>query len=132
MISIPHFLALFQNSINMSLFNHFKMENPILNAIMTTIGLSFMTYIARQFQEYDVLNVNWQSLNFKYWFFKKNMVILEGKKSTYSSGYDKHIFSSSLFSDRFNATWNYIIKNIENNKSIYEIKELPSPTAGPY
>ena len=132
MISIPHFLAIFQNSINMSLFNHFKMENPIFNAIITTIGLSFMTYIARQFQEYEILNINWQSFNLKYIFFKKNMVILEGKKSTYSSGYDKHIYSSSLFTDRFNATWNYIIKSIKDNKTIYEIKELPGPSGEPF
>ena len=132
MMNFPYFLATFQNSIHMSLFSYFKTSNPILNAIITTFGLAIMSYLVRQMQDYDVLNINWHSLNFKYWFFKKNMVILEGKKSTYSSGYDKHIFSSSLFTDRFNATWNYIIKNIESNKSIYEIKEMANPTSGPY
>lgn len=132
MMNFPYFLATFQNSIHMSLFNYFKTSNPILNAIITTFGLAIMSYVVRQMQDYDVLNISWNSLNFKYLFFKKNMVILEGKKSTYSSGYDKHIFSSSLFTDRFNATWNYIIKNIESNKSIYEIKEMANPTTGPY
>jgi DNA polymerase III delta prime subunit len=132
MINFPYFLATFQNSIHMSLFSYFKTSNPILNAIITTFGLAIMNYLVRQMQDYDVLNINWNSLNFKYWFFKKNMVILEGKKSTYSSGYDKHIYSSSLFTDRFNATWNYIIKSIKDNKTIYEIKELPGPSGEPF
>jgi len=121
------FFAFFQNSIQMSLFNYLKTGNPILNAIITTFGLALMSYIVRQFSDYDLKSINFSSINLKYLFFKKCMIILEGKRSTYSSGYDKQIFSSSLYTDRFNATWNYIIKNIENNKTIHEIKEFPNP-----
>lgn len=121
-----------QNSVHMSFFDHFKTSSPMVNALITTFGMVFISYIVRTIQEYQFQSVNFSFASLKYLFFKKNMVILEGKKSTYSSGYEKHIFSSSLYTDRFNATWTYIIKNVAHNDSIYEIKELPSSNSDPY
>lgn len=118
------FLSSLQNSINMSLFSYLKISSPFINVIISTFGLSLMSYFARVMQDCDLKKFNITSVNLKYLFFKKNMVIIEGKKSTYSSGYERSIFVSSLYSDRFNALLSYIIRNIENNGSIYEIKEI--------
>jgi hypothetical protein len=126
MLSFPHHSSLFQNSINMSLFDYFKTESPVFNAIITTFVLSLMGYIARQVQDFDFQNINtsFSIIHLKYLLYKKNIIILEGKKSTYSSGYEKNICVSSLYSDRFNDMLNLIMNTFENNPSVYEIKEL--------
>ena len=121
-----------QNSVHMAFFDHFKTSSPFVNAVITTFGMVFISYIVRTLQEYEFRGYGFSLVSLKYLLFKKNMVILEGKKSTYSSGYDKHIFSSSLYTDRFNAMWTYIIKNIASNASIYEIKEVPSSNGDTY
>jgi len=110
----------------MSLFDYFKTESPVLNAIVTTFMLCIVGYIGRQIQDFDFQNINtsFSIMHLKYLFYKKNMIILEGKKSTYSSGYEKNICVSSLYSDRFNAILNLIMKTFEDNNSVYEIKEL--------
>ena len=132
MYNISYFLAMLQNRLHMSFFDHFKTSSPFVNTIITTFGMVFISYIVRTLQNCEFQGCEFSLVSLKYLLFKKNMVILEGKKSTYSSGYDKHIFSSSLYTDRFNAMWTYIIKNIRSNESIYEIKELPSPNGDPY
>jgi chaperone BCS1 len=59
-------------------------------------------------------------------FYKKNTIIIEGKRSSIISSYNFTHCESSIYSDRFKAIWHYIINNIENNKSIYRIKEAHS------
>jgi hypothetical protein len=58
-------------------------------------------------------------------FYKRNIIILEGKRccstATFSNGRQ---FISSSYSNRFKALIEYIIQNIENNKTIYSIKEI--------
>jgi DNA replication protein DnaC len=132
MHNISYFLAMLQNSVHMSFFDHFKTSSPFVNAVITAFGMVLISYIVRTLQDYEFRGYGFPLVSLKYLLFKKNMVILEGKKSTYSSGYDKHIFSSSLYTDRFNAMWTYIIKNIASNASIYEIKEVPSPNGDTY
>jgi hypothetical protein len=58
--------------------------------------------------------------------FKKNEIVIEGKRSSITSGYSLTLNVSSLYSDRFKALWNYIILNIDKNSSIYRIKEAHS------
>ena len=135
MQNMSYILSLFQNSIQMSIFNYVKTNNPIINSIFTTIALVLINYLVKVLQDCSLNDSNlrnifvWNS-NLKHFFYKKNMIVLEGKKSTYSSGYEKNLFVSSLYSDRFNAIWNYIIKNIENTTSIYEIKEIGGASLG--
>jgi len=126
-----YFSEIFNKSIQLSFFDYFKTRNPLINTLITTFGFAFMSYLVRKIQTSD-FNVDLSSINLKHLFFEKNMVILEGKKSTYSSGYEKNIFVSSLYSERFNAILNYIMAHIENNKSVYQIKEIagPMPTHG--
>jgi len=59
-------------------------------------------------------------------FYKKNMITYEGKKTFTISQYDCIGASSSDFSNRFNAIWEYIMDNLEINPSVYEIKEFHS------
>ena len=63
------------------------------------------------------------NLQIKSIFYKRNVVILEGKKSSTTSAYSHTLTTTSSYSARFKAIWNYIINNIEKNKTIYQIKE---------
>lgn len=120
----------FQNSVQMSFFTYFKTDNPIINSIIAMIGLSLMSYIVRILQDMNLENnILFYDWDVKKLFFRKNVVILEGKKSTCSYGYSKNMSVSSLYTYRFNAIWNYIITRVENNKTIYEITEISTGTS---
>jgi DNA replication protein DnaC len=67
--------------------------------------------------------INWHQYNFKDFFYKKNVIILEGKRSSTTCGYNIQTTTTSQYSNRFKAVWDYIIQNIDKNKMIYQIKE---------
>ena len=63
--------------------------------------------------------------NIKQLFYKRNTIVLEGKRSCSTTAYTNgRQFISSSYSNRFKAVLDYIIKNIENNETIYSIKEV--------
>jgi ATP-dependent 26S proteasome regulatory subunit len=55
--------------------------------------------------------------------FKRNIVILEGRRSFVTTSYDHLCNISEAYSNRFKAIWYYILNNIDKNDSIYSIKE---------
>ena len=112
----------------LTLFNFFKTGNPIYDAIISTFIISLLGYIINYIYDYG-LHETFFKLSFhdiKSWFFKKNTIIIEGKRSSITSNYSLSYNVSSLYSDRFKAIWNYIINNIEKNDSIHCIKEAHS------
>ena len=60
------------------------------------------------------------------WFLKKNMVIIEGKRSSVVSAFNCALNTSSIYSDRFKAMWGYIINKIDKLHTVYSIKETHS------
>jgi len=113
----------YDNSLRMIIFNKIKINNPIIDAILSTILISlfgflinFLTGTLSKIKYNDVLN-GYLSI-----FFKKHKIILEGCKSQASSIYGAHVVSSA-YSNRFRAILHYIIHNIDKNNAIYEIKE---------
>ena len=57
-----------------------------------------------------------------FYFRTYNCVVLEGKRCFRITDYNSR--SDQLFSTRFKAVWHYLIKNNDNNSSIYSIKEF--------
>jgi hypothetical protein len=113
----------YDSSLRMIIFDKIKMNNPIIDAILSTILISlfgllinFLTGALSKIKYNDVLN-GYLSI-----FFKKHKIILEGCKSHASSIYGAQIVSSA-YSNRFRAILHYIINNIDKNNAIYEIKE---------
>jgi ATP-dependent 26S proteasome regulatory subunit len=113
------------NVSKMALFNYFKTGNPIYDTIISsifitlfTIGLNYANENRHLFfiRIEDIINL----------FFKKNIVIIEGKICFVASPYGQPSVHTSIYSDRFKALWEYIINNIENNPTIYKIKETHS------
>ena len=87
--------------------------------IYNTIIVLFLSYLFFNMQliYYFTKFINEITL----FFYKKNMVILEGKSCFKNTEYNTR--TDQLFSDRFKAIWYYTINSININKSIYEIKE---------
>ena len=124
------------DSIRMSLFNKIKTGNVIFDTIITTLLLTFMSCIAKLLYEASFgCDFKFREINIKetlkYWFYKKNMITMSGKKCS-SINYHCAPIVSSAFGDRFKAVWSEIIKNIDTNTSISEIKDFLTLTSNNY
>jgi chaperone BCS1 len=111
----------------MTIFNFFKTGNPFYDTVITTFAISFFGYIINLFCENPTKMLNKINIDYlKEFFYKKNTIIIEGKKSYITCNYTFANNISSNYSDRFKAIWDYIINNIDKNDSIYKIKESHS------
>jgi len=106
-------------------FNLMKTGNPIFDAFLTTAILGLFSWVINWIynNEIDKKIYNSSFDDFKSFFYKKNTMIIEGKKCSVTSSFTHNLNISSAYSNRFKAIWDYIIMNIENNKTIYKIKE---------
>ena len=112
------------NIFNMILFDKLKTGDPIIDAIMTTIILTAITYLFQFINKYLTPIIELlQEFDFNSWFFKKNIVEYDGTISLTTNFYDSKLNQSSAFSDRFKALWQHIIDNISKNNTINYIKE---------
>jgi DNA replication protein DnaC len=120
---IEFFRNSYLNSIQMTLFKMIKTDNVIIDSILSTFLMAvigcFINYVYES--RYTKMNMSWRYINDL--FYKKNVIILEGKKSFSTSSYAAANLSSSSYSDRFKALWAYIINSIDKNDMIYQIKE---------
>ena len=114
------------NILNMIIFDKFKTGTPVIDAFMTTMLLTGVTYLYQYINTYffkltdAIKNMNYE---YKSWFYKKNIVEYEGKIALATTYYDGCLNQTNTFSDRFKALWSFIIKNISDNKTINHIKE---------
>ena len=109
------------------IFDKFKTGNNFIDAFITTILLSFISYLIQ------VINNNFylfifsiKTLNYDYFkscLYKKNIVEYDGKIGLTTTYYDNNLNQTNSFSDRFKALWFHIIENISENDSINHIKE---------
>lgn len=107
----------------MTLFNYFKTGNPAFDAIFSTITISVFGYLITYVYETPFLSNIMSFDDIKYLFYKKNSIIIEGRRSSITSCYSYTQSISSSYSNRFKAIWNHVINNIEKNNTIYKIKE---------
>lgn len=113
----------------MSLFYKLKTNNPIIDAIVSAIVLTLMSYIVKIGYDYNLTTLfSFSEMDifeqFKYCFYKKNTISLSGKKCSSVSGYTSKPVISSVMGNRFKAVWQEIVDNIDNNPSIYELKDF--------
>ena len=114
----------FSDSFKFYILNYFKTGNFFVDTITTTTIISIFGFIVNYFWDYfipSMLSIE----NIKHLFYKRNIIVLEGKRSCSTTAYSSgRQFISSSYSNRFKAILDYIIKNIENNGTIYSIKEI--------
>ena len=126
----------FNDMIKMSLFSKIRTNNPVIDSIISTIILTFMSYIVKVLYEYNSeLTFSIFEINIieklKYCLYKKNTILLTGRKCS-SVGYFSNVpMVSSVFGNRFKAVWQEINNNIDKNQTIYEIKDFLTLTNNP-
>jgi SpoVK/Ycf46/Vps4 family AAA+-type ATPase len=114
----------YNNTIKFAIFDYLKTGNPAFDAITSTLIISVIGYIINYIyeNELDKIITNFSIDDIKCWFYKRNCVVIEGKKCFTINDYSTSTITS-IYSNRFKAIWCYIIQNIDNNKTIYQIKE---------
>jgi hypothetical protein len=120
--------ANYLNTVKMKVFHFVKTGNIVLDSILSVIGMTIVGYIINYIYDnrLDEFIMKFSYDRIKNLFYKKNVIILEGKKSYVTSIYNFSNSTTATYSDRFKAIWYYIINNIDNNQSIYKIKEILS------
>lgn len=114
----------FSDSFKFYILNYFKTGNFVIDTITTTTIISIFGFTVNYFYDYFIPSMF--TIEFlKNLFYKRNIIVLEGKRACTTSAYNSgRQFISSSYSNRFKAVLDYIIKNIENNGTIYSIKEI--------
>jgi ATP-dependent 26S proteasome regulatory subunit len=124
MSSIYHlFKNSYTDSIRMMIFNKIKTNNAFIDTILSTILISLFGYAINYFYENKTLDIHQLFEIIKTFIYKKNMMVLEGKKSSIVCPYNSSHYITSTYSIRFRAMWDCIIHSIQNNNTIFEIKE---------
>ena len=115
----------FQDITKMIMFNFFKTGNPVYDTIISTFLISIFGIVLNYICEYKILyQINLDDI--KYYFYKKNMIIIQGNNSSITSTWTITSTVVSVYSNRFKAIWSYIISNIDTNNTINIIKESHS------
>ena len=114
----------YNNIVRITIFDYFKTGNPMFDTVISTIIISCFGYIINYMyeNEIDKIMTNLSIDDIKCCFYKKNCIIIEGKKCLTSNLYGTSMVTS-IYSNRFKAIWGYIIEHLEHNNSIYQIKE---------
>lgn len=115
-----------ENSSKMIIFSILRTNNPVYDAIITSIFLGLISWLSNhlyaEFKNYTDLITSYASNIF----YKKNCIIIEGKRSATQGNYTPLHYISTAYSDRFKAVTDYIINSIDMNKEIFQIKEAHS------
>ena len=102
--------------------SRFETGVPMIDYMIFAALASLVTWAFNWFREHFDMRHNVRSIY--YYFFKgQNVVSFEGKISTSIDRYTCNLRQNAVFSDRFRALWDYIIKNVDTNHTIREIKE---------
>lgn len=116
----------YKNIIGLSIFNCLKTGNFMYDALIYSFVVSIIGFIFNKIYSFKSINFDLSYHFLLDLFYKKNSIVFEGKICLQTCCYISSFSEVSLFSDNFKAIWNNIIKNIDNNNTIYEIKEMPS------
>ena len=119
----------FNDSVRVSMFSKLRTNNPVLDTIITTLVLTFMSYIVQFAYQKDLLSTlleidwrnNWTD-KLKSIFYRKNTIIMSGRKNITSSAYGNHRLLL-ICSNSFKAVCQDITDNLYDNPSIREITE---------
>ena len=124
---MDNILQSFYNTIRMMIFDKIKTNNPIIDALLTTLvismigsGFAYMNSVCST----ETINIAELLYCITHYFRVPNKIRICGKNST-NQTYGELVICAA-YSDGFNALLDYIIKNIETTGNIKEIKELHS------
>ena len=119
-----------QDTLRFSMLSYLKTGNPIYDTILSTIIVSFLSYVMK-----FVYDTSFFSFHDFYDFydlpnlinsvcFRRNSILYEGIQSYVIAKFETSPVISSCFTDSFKALLNDIVTNLKTNSNIYEIKEF--------
>lgn len=116
------------NISKITLYNWMKTGNPAYDTVVSTLLIGIYGYILNYINNFDVLDMlsNIGADTLKSFIWRKNAVIIEGKKSSTVCVYNLNPNISAIYSTRFKALSNHIISNIDKLDTIRQIKETYS------
>ena len=119
----------FNDSVRVSMFSKLRTNNPVLDTIITTLVLTFMSYIVQFAYQKDLLSslseIDWRNNwidKLKSMFYRKNTIIMSGRKNITSSAYGNQRLLL-ICSNSFKAVCQDITDHLYDNSSIIEITE---------
>ena len=114
----------FQDSARISIFEFFKTENPILNAFLSTVVFTCISFIFKTIYDSTYNRKPTHYLDsLKSIFVKKYAIEFEGKVNFVIAKYDTSAVISACFTDTFKALLVDILKNVDKNTSVHKLKE---------
>ena len=111
--------------VRMNVLSSMKTNNSFIDLLLSSILLTLFSYFISNLSNFG-LDINLYNIGdkIKTIFYKKNVLIFEGKRNT------MNVFGSTVvtctFTDRFKSLWEDIITNIYNNNTITEVLEMSS------
>ena len=111
--------------VRMNVLSSMRTNHSFIDLLLSSLLLTFFSYIISKISTLET-DVNLYTIGDKFnsLFYKKNVLMLEGKRNTF------HVFGSTVvtctFTDRFKSVWEDIIANIYNNTTVNEVLELNS------
>ena len=118
----------YMNVTKMTIFNFFKTDNPLYDTLISTVGIAFFGYIINYIYDNNLCTLFTKlSLDdIKGIFYRKNTIVLEGRRCSAISGYNYTQNVSTVYSNRFKAIMDHIVLNINKIDTIFRIKEAHS------
>jgi len=116
-----------QTIFSLSLFDIFKTNNVYVDTLLTTLAFTMLNKIAGKLESYDFFTL-FKYVNFDYCFRKCACIVLTGDRMRSVCEYTGGPIVSNTFSNTVNALGEYIIDNVDNNKTIQTITEISNPT----
>ena len=114
-------------TLKMFMYDTVKTNNPAINVMLSTIMIAIVGFISNYLNGVTpssiMENITNYELIYHIGFKRPNTITLEGKFSSSSNGI---LRVTSHCTDRFKAISNYIVNNIDSNKTIHQIKEYSS------
>lgn len=115
-----------QDTLRFSILSYLKTGNPIIDTLLSTVIVTAISFVLKliydntyhSFSCYDITD------SIKSYFYKRNTIIYEGKRSYVIAKYELSPTITTSFSDSFKGLLNDIITNIKSNPTVYEIKEF--------
>jgi ATP-dependent 26S proteasome regulatory subunit len=114
------------DSVKMSFFNNFKTNNILLDAIISTLIITVISFILQKISPNNIKHTNLNLLfeKIKSIFFCRYSICFVGRQSFIVNEYDQSPTISVCFSDNFKALFYDIIKSVNNNNNnVYDIQE---------
>jgi len=115
--------GMFRDSIRFSLFSYLRTGNPLIDGIISALVLYVIGFIFNNIGSVRHLRYHYIRDKLVSLFYRKYSIQFEGKYSFIINRYDINSTVSNCFSDSFKAIFDRIIRDMDINPTVHEIRE---------